>query len=342
VKQIAPQVIQVDVRSVVAPDAEAAALVAEKLAKQRMAQALAEVKMGLQRLLDEAGLRQVCSSLGLEYDTLPGESFPQKAASLVAQFHEGDRPYELMLSMYKLLLQRSSEGIPERYRAQMRRVAAMSVQELKDEMTPKLNASFACAYTYSVYGSGDVLVNVHVVPASDLPPLPRIGLTMTVPAGYEQFAWYGRGPHESYVDRKEGARVGAYSSTVDEQYVPYVVPEENGNKTDVRWVALTDQQGDGLLVVGQPLLEVSAHHFTAQDLTNANHTHELVRRDEITLNLDHRQTGLGGASCGPGTLDKYLLWPEEMRFGLRLRPLSGSGAPAMSLARQILERVCQI
>jgi len=214
-----------------------------------------------------------------------------------------------------------------------------SLEELKEELKPKLNASFACEYMYTVYGSGDVVVDVHVVPGGDLPPLPRIGLKMTLPGGYEQFTWYGRGPHESYVDRKEGAPVGVYSGTVDEQYVPYVVPEENGNKTDVRWVALIDEEGDGLLVVGMPSLEVSAHHYTAEDFTIAAHTHELTRREEITLNLDHVQTGLGGESCGPGTLEKYRVWPKETRFSLRLRALSGQEASAVALAKQILQQV---
>ena len=141
------------------------------------------------------------------------------------------------------------------------------------------------------------MIEHHVIPkAPGLPFLPRIGLQMTVPGGYEQFTWYGRGPHENYVDRNYGAQVGLYSGTVDEQYVPYIVPEENGNKTDVRWVALTNDAGVGLLAVGAP--EVSAHHYTTQDLTDATHTYELQRRDDITLNLDYGQSGLGSATAG--------------------------------------------
>jgi len=180
---------------------------------------------------------------------------------------------------------------------------------------------------------------VHIVPGGDLSPLPRLGLAMTVPGGFEHFRWYGRGPHESYVDRKDGAAVGVYSGTVDEQYVPYVVPEENGNKTDVRWLALTDDTGAGLFVAGQPLLEASALHYTAQDLTKARHTHELTRRPETSLNLDLVQSGLGGESCGPGTLEKYRIQPEEARFSLRLRAMGGDGPSPMTLAKQSLERL---
>jgi hypothetical protein len=144
---------------------------------------------------------------------------------------------------------------------------------------------------------------------------------MTLPGAYDRFAWYGRGPHESYSDRWQGARVGVYRGTVDEQHVPYIVPQENGNKTDVRWVTLTDADGAGLRVDGMPLLNVSAHRYTAQDLTAALHTYDLKPREDITLNLDYVQCGLGNASCGPGVLPAYLLTSEVYSYSLRLRPL---------------------
>jgi beta-galactosidase len=166
---------------------------------------------------------------------------------------------------------------------------------------PDRTDGFACEYLYTIYGSGDVLVDIHVLPSRNLPPLPRVGVRMTLPGGYESFTWYGRGPHETYADRKTGAPVGVYSGTVDDQCVPYITPQENGNKTDVRWVSLTNESGIGLLAVGHttdgnsPLLEVSAHHFTAGDLVAARHTYELNRCEGIALNLDYRQSGLGGA-----------------------------------------------
>jgi beta-galactosidase/beta-glucuronidase len=196
-------------------------------------------------------------------------------------------------------------------------------------VAPDGSTAFQVVYDYTVYGSGDVTIDAHVTPARDLPPLPRLGLQMTVPAGYETLTWYGRGPHESYADRKAGAAVGLYSGSVDDQYVPYIVPQENGNKTDVRWASLTDADGVGLLVVARPLMELSAHHYTTQDLTQAEHTHELTRREAITLNLDVAQCGLGTASCGPPMLDRYMIYPEETVFSVRLRPLSGAGERAV-------------
>jgi beta-galactosidase/evolved beta-galactosidase subunit alpha len=119
--------------------------------------------------------------------------------------------------------------------------------------------------------------------------------------------------------------------------VPYIVPQENGNKTDVRWVALTNDEGVGLLAVGMPQLEVSAHRFTTEDLTQSTHTYELIERDEITLNLDYAQSGLGNGSCGPGVLPQYLLQPREVRFSLRLRPFSTAGDSPVALSKRCVD-----
>jgi hypothetical protein len=196
--------------------------------------------------------------------------------------------------------------------------------------------TFAHQHIYTIYGSGDVVLESMVSTSEDLPPLPRVGLAMTLPGGFERFAWYGRGPHESYVDRKVGARVGLYSGTVDEQYVPYIMPQENGSKTDVRWAALSNEAGTGLLAVGMPPLEVSVSHYTAHDLYEALHTNELVRRDEVMFHLDIKQCGLGGASCGPGTLPRYLVLPDTYRFAVRLRPFSVGEDNPSRIARESL------
>ncbi len=200
--------------------------------------------------------------------------------------------------------------------------------------TPEDDERFTCIYDYRIYGSGDIIVEVNVNPKEGLPPhLPRIGIQLTIPRGFEKILWFGRGPHENYCDRKEGALIGIYSSTVDEQHVPYIRPQENGNKTDVRWVALLDSLGFGLLAVGMPLIEFSAHHYTVEDLEKAKHTFELKRREDIILNLDYMQSGLGGGSCGPDTLPQYLVKSEPVKFKIRLRPVSPD-EPLIELSRQ--------
>jgi beta-galactosidase len=212
-------------------------------------------------------------------------------------------------------------------------------QRLKDvgELTipePPKPARFEYTLTYTISTAGEVVVDIHILPQVEVQFLPRVGLQMALPNGFEHFAWYGRGAHETYVDRKEGARVGLYHGTVSEQHVPYVVPQENGNKTEVRWLTLTNAQNTGLLAMGDPWLNVSVHHYTLENLTQARHTYELVTCPEIYLYLDHAQSGLGSASCGPGRLEKYQLKPKEYQFSLRLRPFAGDAERAMNLSKE--------
>jgi hypothetical protein len=147
-------------------------------------------------------------------------------------------------------------------------------------------------------------------------------LRLALRPGFEHLAWLGRGPHESYADRRCGAAVALWRGTVDAQYVPYARPQENGNKTDVRWLALSREAGPGLLVAGPPrfaLFEFSVGRFTAEDLHAARHVNELERRPEVWLNLDARQRGVGTGACGPDTLPAYRIGPGLHRFGFRVR-----------------------
>jgi beta-galactosidase len=188
---------------------------------------------------------------------------------------------------------------------------------------------------YSVYGNGDIVVAQDMEPlVENLPELPRFGMQLVVPGGFETVTWYGRGPHESYWDRKAGARVGIYSGTVDEQFVDYSEPQENGNKTDVRWMSLTNAAGNGLLVVGEPLVAFSAHHHTTADLEGFKHGYEMPYRKNITVSIDMQQTGVGGDdSWGARTHDRYTVWPGPLSYSYRLRPVAADGPPAMELAR---------
>lgn len=200
-------------------------------------------------------------------------------------------------------------------------------------------AEFEYRYIYNIYGSGHMVIRTVVRPlnrSDALPPLPRIGLQMQLPAELETMTWYGRGPQENYWDRKTGYPVDVYQGLVQDQFVPYIVPQENGNKTDVRWVSLTDKNGKGLLVAGQSLLEVGAHFYTDKDLERACHPHELKKRDYITLNVDYHQSGLGGGSCGPMTLDKYLVKPQQVSFTIRLYPLV-KGSNPIDVSKQVIK-----
>ena len=191
--------------------------------------------------------------------------------------------------------------------------------------------------TYTVYGSGDVVVRALFKPGNtNLPKLVRLDMQMTLPAGFERITWLGPGPQESYCDRKD-ARFGLYSGTVDEQFfADYTEPGESGNKVDVRWLALTNGKGAGLLAIGQPLLSANALHYGTDDMNAGKHAFELPRRNDITLNLDLKQRGVGGDdSWGAWPYDSFLIPCQEYAYSFRLKPFAPGDEPA-KLARQAL------
>lgn len=180
---------------------------------------------------------------------------------------------------------------------------------------------FTHTQRYTLLPTGGVQVENHMRLGKDIQDLPRVGVTLMLLPGLTQLEWFGRGPWENYSDRKAAAMVGRYSSTVADQYVSYIMPQEHGHKTDVRWLTLTDKSRTGLRVEGNPTIEFSASHYTAADLFAARHTTDLSPRPQVILNLDHTQRGLGTASCGPDTLEKYRLLARSYQFTYHLQIL---------------------
>ena len=164
---------------------------------------------------------------------------------------------------------------------------------------------------------GDVLrVSNRFVIAQGLPDVPQLGLTLALKEGFENLSYFGRGPGENYCDRQAGNAIGLYHSTVSEQYVPYILPQEHGNHTDVRQITLDD----GAIAVEfracSGPMEAKASHFTPHDLLPAMHTFDLTPHEETWVTLNVKQRGLGTASCGPDALDQYKIWPGEYRLEL--------------------------
>jgi len=193
---------------------------------------------------------------------------------------------------------------------------------------------------YTVLGSGDVLVDVAFTPGlGRLPELPRLGMQLELPRAFDTVTWYGRGPHESYADRKESAAVGLWSGTVDAQSHPYIRPQETGYKVDVRWIALTRADGSGLLAVGAPLVGAAASRFRHDDYEygpekGQRHPTDMTPRDVVVLNVDLGQMGVGGDdSWGAKPHDEYMLPARSYGYSFRLRPLARGDAPPAVLAR---------
>jgi beta-galactosidase len=176
-------------------------------------------------------------------------------------------------------------------------------------------------HRYRRLESGAILVENVVELAPGVRDVPRIGVALTLCPGLERLTWYGRGPREAYSDRLASTLVGRFESTVEEEYVPYINPQEHGHHPDTRWLQLNDDHGRGLEVQGFPTIGFGVSHLTAADLTAARHTSDLEPRPEVFVSLDHAQRGLGTASCGPDTGKQYRLLESRYAFAFSLRQL---------------------
>lgn len=188
---------------------------------------------------------------------------------------------------------------------------------------PVLDWGINVTQTYTIYRNGEISIAVKGNPEGNGPKtFPRIGLRMKMPEYLDNVLWYGRGPGEAYSDSKQGNRIGVYNKKVEELYTPYIYPQENGNRHEVRWVSLSNSGGIGFVAAGEPMLDFSTHYYTMENLDKAQHTYDLIKQDYITFNLDHQQHGLGSASCGPDVTEPYILKNEDFQFTVHLKPLS--------------------
>lgn len=161
---------------------------------------------------------------------------------------------------------------------------------------------------------------------SKRPELPRFGVRFAMPGSFGNMTWYGRGPHENYSDRNFSAYVDLYQSSVAEQYFPYIRPQENGYKTDIRWMTLTDNDGSGLMFDGLPLFSGSALHNSIEDFDqgtkqNYRHTKDIVPQDKVFVTIDLMQMGVGGDdSWGALPMPDYLIPANDYYFKFRIIP----------------------
>lgn len=184
--------------------------------------------------------------------------------------------------------------------------------------------------TYTLLDNGDVHVQNTFVPQGNLPDLPRFGMSMVLNPAFDQFEWFGKGPFESYLDKNTGAKIDHYRGTVWDQYHPYVRPQEFGNKSEVRWASLTNEEGIGLIIIGDSLLNIRAMNLEQEDIdyfprpSPNRHTTDIKKKELVTLNIDHKQMGVGGdTSWGRRVHDEYTIPAKTYSYGFTIRPING-------------------
>jgi len=197
---------------------------------------------------------------------------------------------------------------------------------------------------YSVSGGGEMRIsNEFQMTGEKLPEIPRLGVNIVMPREFETITWLGRGPHESYWDRKTSAFVDLYSGSVADQFWPYIRPQENGNKEDVRWAAITNKDGFGLLFKGMPLIGLSAHHNLIEDFESPErtdgrhvkgvkpvnrHTVDVKPRNLTSVNVDYKQMGVGGDnSWGARTHKEYRLTEKFYSYSFMIIPVKNFNTP---------------
>ena len=202
------------------------------------------------------------------------------------------------------------------------------IQLSKDAGTASIDASYSLPavkgkyqLSYAIKAGGAITVHAAYTPGADkLPTMPRFGIHLAVPAEYSQVAWFGRGPHETYWDRKTGGEIALYRDSVDDWNHPYIRSQDVGNRTDVRWFTLTNSTGTGLKVTGTKPISCSVWPFSLSDLEKAGHPFDLPRGPANHVHIDWKLHGVGGDnSWGARTHREYTLpgnEPHEFEFTL--------------------------
>ena len=183
----------------------------------------------------------------------------------------------------------------------------------KGELVLKTNQLF------KVNGFGDIVVTMKVIPTEKVVTFPKIGTQLVMPSNYYNVRYFGKDT-ENYPDRNAAGRVGVYEKNASEFFEMHEEPQESGNRTDVRWVAITNNVGNGLFITGKDHLNFSIYNYSDQDLTKAKRINKIIPTSSWTVNIDYKQAPLGTATCGPGALDKYLIKNDIYEYTFRIRP----------------------
>jgi beta-galactosidase len=198
---------------------------------------------------------------------------------------------------------------------------------------------FISDFDYTFLAAGDLIIDHHLVchvefpdrrAKDDIPWLQKVGLQMEMKPGIDELTWYGKGPFETYPDRKTGAKTGIYTTKIGDIVMPYVIPQEFGNHTDVKWAAVIKESGKGLAFISDHMMNVSINPYS--NLESAWYPYQLKRKENVTLNIDHRVSGVGGT---PITVrHAYRTYPDAYQYRVRIKPFDGSQTDLVELGRE--------
>lgn len=188
---------------------------------------------------------------------------------------------------------------------------------------------------YEVNGFGDVIVTMKVTPTDKVVTFPKIGTQLVMPFDYNKVKYFGKDT-ENYPDRNTSGKVGVYSRNAADFFEMHEEPQESGNRTEVRWFAVTNAYGNGLFVSGKEHLNFSIYCYSDADITRAERINQITPAPYWTVNIDYKQAPLGTATCGPGALDKYLIKNDIYEYTFRLRPFKKSEITPEELFRQAI------
>jgi beta-galactosidase len=201
-----------------------------------------------------------------------------------------------------------------------------------------INDSAKVAVNYFISGNGIIKVDYELTVKPGLPNIPKVGMQMGIERSYDNIEWFGKGPMENYIDKNYGADAGIYNLPINKFMENYVVPQENGNRTDVRWMYLSNKQKDGLLIVADGFLSTSAWPYTEENIQNAKHTNKLKDAGFITLNIDLIQMGVGGNdswSDVAAPLEKYQIPAKNYHYSFYIVPFNAKNKSAGERAKEI-------
>lgn len=281
----------------------------------------------------------------LSFDRLTGylSSWKHKGTSLIEKGFKGN--------FYRAATDNDKSNqrklwLEERLNALCSRVDAFSYETNKNSIIVKVTNVYSgkvikplykVEFEYEIYNSGELSIKSHFIPLRECTYIPRIGYNFSIPVNDAVMTWYGLGPDENYVDKKEYVQLGIYENQVDDMFEPYEYPQETGNKMEVRWASFKDESEMGIMIIADDKINISSYYYDINDIDEAMHQKDLTRNDDLLINIDFRQTGIGNNSCGAETLEQYRLYPVETTMKVLYVPFNGRENSETSLYEKYKE-----